>query len=304
MLPPMRVLPELRLRSRWHRRAVPGRAAALVAGVLGAGALLTGCGGGEPPGEDAAVQVVAGFYPLAFAAAEVGGAGVSVENLTPAGAEPHDLELSARDVERVRAADLVLSLGGFQPALEDAARESDVLVDLLESVALLEGGDPHVWLDPVRYAQIGRQLGMLLGAEPAAARFSERLAELDAEFARGLEECARRTIVTSHEAFAYLADRYALEQVAIAGLAPEGEPAAGDVERVVELVRASGASTVFVEPLVSPQLAETVARETGAAVATLDPLEGLTEDQVERGEDYFSVMRANLEALREGLECS
>jgi zinc transport system substrate-binding protein len=287
-----------RLLGRRHARL--GAAASAL--VLALGLAACGGSGGQAPGS--ALDVVAGFYPLAFAAEEVGGAGVAVVNLTPPGAEPHDLELEPRDVERVRAADLVLYLGGgFQPALEAAALESQGPVDLLEGLELRENGDPHVWLDPLRYAAIVERLGRMLQAEDRAAALVARLRELDAEFERGLADCQRRALVTSHEAFAYLAERFQLEQIAVAGIEPEAEPAPGDLARVVERVRELGATTIYVEPLVSPELAETVAREADVEVATLNPLEGLTEEQLAAGEDYFSVMRENLAALREGLGC-
>jgi len=278
---------------------------------------LAGCGGGgDPGGESGAVSVVAGFYPLAYAAERIGSETVSVRNLTPPGAEPHDLELSPRDVEAVRDADVVLSLGGsFQPALEDAIEgSSGQAFDLLDGIELREGEhggdeadepalDPHVWLDPVLYAGIAERIGEALGRPEQAAVLAAELHALDEEFAAGLADCERRALVTSHEAFGYLAARYGLEQVGVTGLSPETEPAPRDLERVVAAVRESGATTVFFETLVSPELAETVAREAGVETAVLDPLEGLTEDELRAGEDYFTVMRENLAALRQGLGC-
>ena len=270
--------------------------------MLLAGAV--GCADSAADGSPDRTDVVAGFYPLAWAVEEIGGDSVEVTNLTPAGAEPHDLELSVRDVERVRGADLVLYLGeGFQPALAEAAAEAEgTAFDALAAVDA-RSGDPHVWLDPRRFAEIVRQIGAELDARPAAAKLAARLGALDREYARGLASCRRRELVTAHNAFGYLAERYGLEVVPIAGVSPETEPAPQDLDRVAEHVRARGATTIFVEPVLSPEVAEAVARETGARTALLDPLEGLTEEELERGGDYFSVMRANLAALREGLGC-
>jgi zinc transport system substrate-binding protein len=275
--------------------------------AVGLGA--TACGGGGP--ETSGTEVVAGFYPLAFAAEQVGGTRVDVRNLTPSGAEPHDLELTAQDVRAVRDADLVLYIGGgFMPALEQAvADRKGPSLDLLGGQELAEGGDgeeardPHVWLDPVRYAQMAKATASALGDEAAADGLVARLDALDAEFRRGLATCRRRQIVTSHAAFGYLASRYGLEQVALEGLSPEAEPSARGLEDLVRLVEKSGATTVFFETLVSPKLAETVAREAGVRTAVLDPLEGLTEDDAAAGADYFSVMRNNLTALRDALGC-
>ena len=251
-------------------------------------------------------NVVAAFYPLAFAAEQIGGPRIHVTNLTPAGAEPHDLELSPDDVAAVKNAGLVLLMGhGFQPQLERAALNANG-----ESLSLLDtpgldrhGNDPHVWLDPLRYALLVRAIGKALHAEPAAARLVSRLHALDREYRAGLAQCERRDIVTSHAAFGYLAQRYDLHQISVEGLNPEAEPEPRQLARVITRVRASGATTVFAEPLASSRVARTVSRETAAAVAVLDPLEGLTPHAVARGADYFTVMRANLVALRQGLGC-
>ena len=274
---------------------------AIVVGTVAA-AFASGADSTRPSRDD----VVAAFYPLAFAAEQIGGPGVHVTNLTPAGAEPHDLELSPDDVAAVKDAGLVLLMGdGFQPQLERAARTSnDTSLSLLDTPGIdRHGNDPHVWLDPLRYALLVRVIGNALHAEPAAARLVARLRELDREFRAGLAHCDRRQIVTSHAAFGYLAQRYGLQQISVEGLSPEAEPAPRELARVIARVRESGATTVFAEPLASPRVARTVSRETDAAVAVLDPLEGLTPRALARGADYFTVMRANLAALRKGLAC-
>jgi zinc transport system substrate-binding protein len=275
---------------------------------------LAACGTASGSGANGRTTVAAAFYPLAYAAEQIGGGHVSVTNLTPAGAEPHDLELTPRDVERIRSSDVVLYLGsGFQPAVEQAAEgASGRTIDLLAGGSLRAApagseeslsADPHVWLDPLRYAAIARRIATVLGRPRRGEAFVGRLRRLDREYRRGLLTCRRHDIVTSHAAFGYLAARYGLRQVPISGLAPEVEPAAATLEHVIDEVRSSGATTVFFETLVSPRLAETVARETHAQTAVLDPLEGLTKDELSRGEDYFSIMRKNLSALRLALGC-
>jgi len=266
--------------------------------------VVPGCASGGAGEASGRTEVVAGFYPLAFAAESVGGDDVEVTNLTPAGAEPHDVELSPRDVEAVQSADVVLYLGrDFQPALEDAAQSSEGdAIDLLEGQDLREG-DPHVWLDPLRFAQVVERIGAELGGEARARQLASELRALDEEYRAGLADCDRHELVTAHDAFGYLAERYGLEVIPITGISPEAEPSPRDLERVADLVRDRGVTTVFVETLLSPEIGETVAREAGAETAVLNPLEGLTEEELARGEDYFSLMEANLEALRDGLGC-
>ncbi|TMK73186.1 MAG: zinc ABC transporter substrate-binding protein [Actinobacteria bacterium] len=256
--------------------------------------------------------VVAAFYPLAFAAQTMSPS-AKVENLTPPGAEPHDLELTPRAVGRIETAGVVLYLShGFQPAVSDAVKSAkgravDILQGLpLHSAHAQEAGltaDPHVWLDPVLFQRIVRRIA---GALPKPAHTADLIAELrklHRDYRRGLADCARKDIVTSHAAFGYLAQRYGLHQVPITGLTPESEPTPKQLAHVVTLVRRTHATTVFFERLVSPRLAETVAREVGARTAVLDPIEGLTPPEQAHGENYLTLMRENLAALRKALTC-
>lgn len=271
-----------------------------LAAVFVAGLVLAGCAGDDDD-DKSTRTLVAAFYPLAWAAERIAGDDIAVVNLTPPGAEPHDVELSPRDVDTLHDAEHVVYVGGgFQPAVEDAIDGRDgPSLDVLRE----EEQDPHVWLDPVRFADVARSLGRELDRPAAAGALADELARLDASFRSRLAACERRVLVTTHSAFRHLADRYGLAELALAGSSPEAEPGPRELERLVEEVRASGATTVFAEPLVSDRLAETVAREAGVTVATLDPLEGLSAERLDAGEDYLSVMRDNLAALRTALQC-
>ena len=274
------------------------------------GALAAGCG--SVSGAKGRTSVVAAFYPLAFAAQQIGGSSVTVDNLTPPGAEPHDIELTPRDVGRLQQADVVLYLShGFQPAVEQAAGGANgKRVDVLAGLGLRQGvgdeagkSDPHVWLDPVLFARMVRRIGVVLG-EPARARLlARRVLALDTAYRRGLAHCARREFVTSHAAFGYLAARYHLHQVPITGIDPESEPSPQHLRNLIELVRREHVTTVFFERLVSPRLAETVARDAGAKAAVLDPIEGLTPSEQSHGATYLTLMRQNLHELRKALGC-
>jgi zinc transport system substrate-binding protein len=267
--------------------------------------VLTGCASPDRGADRDAV--VAAFYPLAFAASQVGAG--PVVDVTPPGAEPHDVELSAGDIEQIRAARLVVYLGhGFQPALERAvARREGRSLDVLAGSSVLPGQaggtDLHIWLDPIRLARIARTIAATLGDVASADALARRLRALDRAYQNGLRTCVRREVVTSHAAFGYLAARYHLVQVPLTGLAPETEPTARDIVRLVDEVRRTGATTVFTEPLVSGDLAATVAREADVATAVLDPVESIRRDQADAGADYFTLMRANLAGLRKALGC-
>ncbi|MFG1800975.1 metal ABC transporter substrate-binding protein [Micromonospora carbonacea] len=319
-----------------RRPTVRVLAAATALVALGA---ATACADDGTAGVDPQrVDVAAAFYPLQFVAERVGGDAVRVTNLTKPGAEPHDLELTPSQVGEVNRAELIVYLKGFQPAVDEAIAQSggDRAFDVAGVQPLLAasagghdhggggagqqehadeegngGKDPHLWLDPTRLAGVADQLAERLGkADPErAADYTARaktlradLEKLDADFAAGLKTCQRREIVVSHTAFGYLAERYRLEQVGITGLTPETEPSPQRLAEVAGEAREHGATTIFFETLVSPKVAETIAREVGAQTAVLDPLEGLSADG--GGQDYLSVMRTNLQTLRTALSCS
>ncbi|TQN43899.1 zinc transport system substrate-binding protein [Blastococcus colisei] len=304
-------------------------------------ALLTGCGSGdEGTGADSGeLTVLAGFYPLEWTAARVGGDLVSVSSLTPPGAEAHDLELAPQDVAAVSEADLLVYLDGFQPALDEAADSEggDHAWDAGQAADLLAGEadeheeeehadeehaeeehahedgavDPHFWLDPTRLASVGDALADRMAElnpdnastyEANAAALRADLEALDQEMETGLSNCSVSTVVTGHDAFGYLGARYGLEVVGISGLSPSQEPSASQLAELATLVRERGVTTVYTETLVDPAVAETVAEEAGARTAVLDPIEGLTDES--DGEDYLQVMRANLATLQEGQSCS
>lgn len=331
--------------------------ACAAAGVL---AVIVGACAADDGADDAALHLVAAFYPLEFVADRVGGEHIALSPLAPPGVEAHELELTPSQVADVSQADLVVFLTDFQPAVDDAVAEhaADRGFDVAAAVPLLEaapdgghedghegeekdghegeeedghghedeggedghGGeddghvhgseDPHVWLDPDRLATIADELAARLSeldAEHAddyaanAAALRGELETLDAEFTDGLADCQRREIVVSHAAFGYLADRYDLRQVAVSGLTPEEEPSPQRLAEVIHEAEEHGATTIFFEVLVSPAVAEVIATDVGAETAVLDPVEGLAADS---DEDYLSLMRANLAALRDALGCT
>ena len=319
-------------------RITPRLLAGLTAGAMtlaacSAPASSTGDGSSaDRAPEEAQVRVLAAFYPLQYVLTEVGGEDVVVESLTPPGAEAHDLELSPRQVREIGDADAVVVLAGFQAAVDEAvaARAPKHLLDAAElpeiAAHMSEGqededghaeddghghaeGDPHFWLDPTLLAVLAEATADLLtDADPAGADgYRERadalvgqLTELDETFTSGLESCEQDVIVVMHEAFGFLAERYGLEQVAVAGLDPESEPSPARLREIRETVEDAGVTTIFSESAVDPRVAQTLADDLGIETAVLDPL----ETQADPESDYRVVMLANLDALRTALSCA
>ena len=302
------------------------RAAAAIAMTVAVA--LTGCGSNKRDAADGKLRVVTAFYPLAYASQRVGGDNVWVINLTPAGVEPHDLELNSDTVDTIENADLAVVMGRhFQPAVEKAANRRTKPTVTVLNVLLGDdpayvgdsgpdhepgGLDPHVWLDPALMVKVAEALRNALSESDAAnaatyranaAALSRDFVALDGEFRSGLRDCTRHAIITSHEAFGRIAARYGLRQESIAGIVPDQEPDPARLAALAQQVKEDGITTVFFEALTPKAVAETVAREAGVKTAVLSPLEGRSNAETAKGADYFSVMRTNLAALRAALDC-
>jgi zinc transport system substrate-binding protein len=303
--------------------------------ALGSLLLTAGCGSTDgtpvPAGQPGQLRIVVAFYPFQFVAERLSGSYGVVQNLTEPGAEPHDVELTPRQVADISSADLVIYEHSFQPAM-DAAVEQEGGERVLDTATVVplqplgegphnpestgnvhdhSGLDPHVWLAPPNVASIATAVAARLAEldpdhradfEANLARLTAELTDLDRDFAQGLETCVRREFITSHAAFGYLAGRYRLEQIAIGGLSPEAEPSPARIAEVQDAARRFQITTIFYETLVSPAVAEAIAGDLGLRTDVLDPIEGITDQS--RGSDYVAVMRSNLAALQKANECA
>ena len=268
--------------------------------------------------------VIATFYPLYEFSREVAGADAQVISLVPPGVEPHDWEPAPRDLARIRGARLLVYNGaGLEPWVPKLAGEVTAagaqMVRATEGIPLAAepgqpgGVDPHAWLDPVlAQSMLATIRGGLAAAFPSRAaafadnerRYAARLRALDDAFRAGLAHCARRDVVTTHAALGYLARRYDLTVVPVSAFASVGEPSPAQLARVVRFARERKVQYIFFEPLGTPKLAETLAREIGARTLAFDPIEGLTPEQAAAGQTYLSLMEENLRHLRQGLACT
>jgi zinc transport system substrate-binding protein len=282
-----------------------------IAPLLAAALLVPGlaaCSGGADA-TSSGPKVVASFYPLQYVAQRVAGDQAKVASLTQPGQEPHDLELTVRQTAELADADVVVTLSKFQPSV-DAAVKDDTSATVVDARDETVGDDPHFWQDPARLAKVATATGAALAkADPDHAADYERnaraldrqLTALDAEYRTGLAQCKVDTIVVSHDAFGYLS-KYGLKVVGVAGISPEAEPSPARLQDLAALIERTGVTTVFTETLASPAIAKTLANEVGVQTATLDPIEGLTDQTADM--DYLSLMRSNLAALQKAGTCT
>lgn len=312
---------------------------------------LTACGTTATKGSGR-LDVSVSFYPIQYLVEGIGGEHVQVTSVTPGDVEPHDYELSPKEVSDLGKADLITYVKGFQGSLDEAVEKvsGPTVVDLSGSVNLVShaGGhhthdhaehehehehghndaaghdhddhehtdaaghehtatDPHFWLDPQRMVLAAQAVAAALTqADPehaadyqaGLAAVTEQLNHLDASYSTGLQTCERRTIVTNHAAFGYLAERYNLSQTSISGVDPESEPSPADLAKVKKVVQETGTTTIFTEERVSEKTAQVVAQETGVTTAVLSPMEVRPQ-----AGDYPAAMEANLSALKTALAC-
>lgn len=302
--------------------------------------VLAGCGGSQPNSAKQSgdkIKVITTAYPVYEFVRQVGGDKIEAVMLIPPGAEPHDWEPTPKQLAQIRSAKLFLYHGaGLEPSEKLLAKDvigDTAAVEVSKGISPLSskhddeddgnhdknneqhhhdsGTDPHMWLDPVLAQQEVNNIAEALSqVDPQnaayyrqnAAGYNAELSKLDEEYKAALKNTARRDLITSHEAFGYLAKRYNLRQVGIMGLSPDSEPTPDKMAKVVQFCRDHNVKYIFFETMVSPKLSDTIAKETGAGLLVLNPLESLSENEMKQGKNYLSVMRDNLANLKQALQ--
>lgn len=288
---------------------------------------------------DERISVYTSFYTMYDFASKIGGDRVELHNLVPTGTEPHDWEPSPKDILSIEKADVLVYNGAgmedwIEKILSSIRNEKLEVVEVSKDITLLkddqeeheeessseEGqenedehleNDPHIWLNPLlAKKQMEAIKNAFVKADPSNKDYYEKnyvdnakkLDDLDSEYKEALSKYTKRDIIVAHKAFGYLCEAYGLRQVAIEGLNAESEPTPARMAEIVKFARDNNVKVIFFEELISPKVANAIAREVGARTEVLNPLEGLKEEDISAGKDYFSVMRENLEALKKALE--
>ena len=262
------------------------------------------------------LTIVTSFYPPAEFATQIAKEKINVINITSGGIEPHDFEPSPKDLVEIQNADLFIINGNDFDAWAEELVEENIEINALKLSeyidSKLSASDPHFWLDPVHSMDLVEVISEKINEidpknkdfyEQNTTQYIEELDKLNKEFQTELAVCTNRKVVVSHDAFSYLADRYSIEIINISGLSPEQEPSANKLIEISKLVKENNLNYIFYETLLSPDLANTVARETGTSTLVLNPLEGLTNEEVSDGANYVSIMRSNLNNLKIAMEC-
>jgi zinc transport system substrate-binding protein len=279
---------------------------------------MTGCGQANDK-QAGQLQVVTTFYPLYALTKAIGGDHVHVSSLIATGVEPHDWTPKAKDMMRIADADVFVYNGaGFEGWVEafiqneadsklrviEASKQADLIATGKKTV------DPHVWTSPKQAKQMAAAIYQgLIKADPKhqvayannLSAVQKKLDAIDEEYVNVVAQASNRNMVVSHDAFAYLARDYGIQVKSIMGLSPETEPTAKELKQISAFVKANRVSVILVEALASPKLARTLAHDLGVKTIAFNPLEGLTKQQQQAGEDYFSLLQSNATTLQKAL---
>ncbi len=269
------------------------------------------------------LQITTSFYPLYFFASEIGGDKADIKNITPAGSEPHNYEPTTQDIARIEKSNMLIVNGNVESwgnKIKENLSGTNVMIivagDGLFTQQLTEGGetsqDPHIWLSPqLAKQEVGQITKGFIKIDPSNSLYYQtngkalydRLDQLDYKYKQGLSNCKHKDIITSHAAFGYLTKAYGLNQVSISGLSADSEPSSQQLVKVINYAKSNNIKYIFFESLVSPKLSDMIANEIGANTLVLDPLEGLTDDDIKQEKNYFTVMENNLKNLQIALQC-
>jgi len=296
--------------------------------------IMFGCSRGKSesfPKDNGKINVATSFYIMNDFASKIGGEKINLINLVPSGMEPHDFEPKTRDITRLKAADVFIYNGAgmegwVDKVLESADNKDLIVVEASKEIKLLDGNstnadkkdtahelqnDPHVWLNPQNAViQLSAIKDAFIKADPKNKSYYEqnfetyksKFNELDKDFKSEVASFKKKDIVVAHAAFGYLCDAYGLKQVAIEGLNAESEPTAARMAEISKYAKDNNVKVIFFEELVSPKVAETIAKEAGAETDMLNPVEGISEEDKSKDKEYISIMKDNLEALKKALK--
>ena len=282
---------------------------------------LFGCGKNDVQVDSSKLQVYTSFYGVYDFVSKIGGDKIQLYNVVPTGTEPHNWEPTAGDMRNFSTADLLFYNGAGMEGWIDSVKQS-VENDKIKYINLSDGidliktdpqnniCDPHIWLNPLNAKKEAYTIKNALSeADPANSDFysknyddfAKKADDLNKQFSDTLNNCNNKTIVVAHEAYGYLCKAYGIEQIAIEGLSADSEPSPAKMAEVSEFVKNNNIKFIFFEELLSPKAASVISEETGVGLLVLNPFEGLSQEDIDKGFDYFSVMYENLENIKKAL---
>jgi zinc transport system substrate-binding protein len=280
--------------------------------------------------KDSRLKVITSLFPLYDFAGNVGRDKVNVSLLLPPGVEPHSFEPKPGDMMKLNKADVFIYTNKYmepwvEKLLQKTKNQNLAVADASQGIAMMEeteteeherghgGKDPHIWLDfSDAMKMVDNIRDVFVSKDPEnknfylknAEDYKAKLKNLDQQFQKTLSGCEKRVLVHGgHFAFGYLARRYHLQYIAAYGFSPNAEPRPEDLLKVSKSLRKNGLKYIFYEELISPRVAETVAKETGVSLLLLYTGHNVDKEAFDRGVTFIALMQKNLEHLKAGLQC-
>jgi zinc transport system substrate-binding protein len=281
--------------------------------------LLSGCSNDNVSmGKEDKLSVYVSFYPLYYLANEIGKDNINLGSIIPNGVEPHDYEPTIRQIESVGKSDVFVYIGAdmepwSEKVIDTLDKGKTKVVNSSEGIDLIEVNgavDPHIWLDPMNMNRMALKIkDAFVEKDPDNKAFyeenceelSKQLISLDEEYKEVLKNKKRNTILVSHEAFGYMAKAYGLKQMPVAGISPNQEPSPKTITKLIDIAKEKNIEYIFLETLASPKTVQIIADEADLDVLVLNPVAGLTKDEIKNGDDYISIMKKNLDNLKKAL---
>lgn len=288
----------------------------IITALLLAAVILTGCSGvASNKAENEKLQVYTSFYTVYDIVNSIGGDKIDLYNIVPTGTEPHEWEPSVHDMAKLESFDILFYNGcGIDDWVDkvkaSVSNDKAVYGEMSQGIADENAGDPHVWLSPINTKKMAEKAAQVLSDVDGEnkeyymenlAAYEAQLDELDKAYRDTLSGLPNKDIVVSHMAYSYMCSEYGLNQMAIDGINADSEPSPDKMKEIISFIKDNNVKYIFYEELLSQKTAQTIADETGASLLPLNPFEGLTEEQLAAGENYITVMQANLESLKTAL---
>jgi len=285
--------------------------------------LVVGCSNNTPV-ESGKLKVVASFYPMYDFTKNVGGDRIEVRSLIPTGVEPHEYEPTPQDIKDLNSANILVLNGVIESSwapqlLEGINNKNLIVVDTSKDIQLVgsmdadePGNDPHIWLDPVlAKKQVIAIRDALIQADPEGKEYYEKNAQdyiskldtLDSEFRSTFETCQKKDVLITHATLAYFCKEYGCNQIPVEGVNAEGDPSPAVLAEIIKQAKEKNITTVFVENLMNPKSAKTIAEEINGKAVVFNSVHGLTSEEEAKGENYLSQMQENVNIIKESLEC-
>ena len=268
--------------------------------------------------QDKRAIVAVTTFALYDVVSHIGGDTIKVVHILPFGVDPHSFEPTPKLMAQIEKSKLVIYSGaGLEPWTDGFTFKSKAInmskyVHLRYLKKSKGATDPHYWLDFANMQMVANVVTKeLIELFPQNKKlylhnkeeYIAMLQKLDKIYREKLSNCRVNTVVVSHNALGYLAKNYGFQVESLTGLAPEAQPSAQDVTRIMQDIQKEGATTIFFENFVNDSVIKRIAKDTHIHLDVFQPMGNITKDEANAHLTYKDIMYKNLDKLSKALMC-